>query len=71
MKVGCAAFQTWFWQFNSEKRQLVAEKKKAYNAARSEVYRQERLAEKLVSQARAELGLWSDFGVHDSKRLFW
>lgn len=62
--------QTWFWRFTAQ-RQSVLEKKEKERAAYDIVQGHERHIQSLLSDAKAELGLWSDLGLEEGRRLFW
>ncbi len=62
--------QTWFWRFTTQ-RPIVLEKKAKERAAYAIVRGHERHVDALLSDAKAELGLWSELGLEEGRRLFW
>ena len=63
--------KTWFWWWSPEQRAHVAEKRAAFWAADQVVRAHGRHVNGLVSAAKAELGLWSQLGLDEGRRLFW
>ncbi|KAK9811408.1 hypothetical protein WJX72_003432 [[Myrmecia] bisecta] len=63
--------KVWFWRFRAEHRPTVHEKQKVEAAARAVLVQQEKERDKRISDAKAELGLWSELGLHESRALFW
>ena len=63
--------KTWFWWWNAEKKAAVRERA----AVERELYKVLRLhsrhVDSLVSEAKKELGLWSQLGLDEGRRLFW
>ncbi len=63
--------KTWFWWADRQKRAAVSERKQAERAARAVLRKHEKHIEGLLSQAKAELGLFSELGLEEGRRLFW
>ncbi|KAK9834999.1 hypothetical protein WJX81_003264 [Elliptochloris bilobata] len=65
------AERTWFWFLDAERRRAVKKKKEVERSARARVRELERRRERLLSDAKASLGLWSAAGVDEGRQLFW
>ena len=63
--------KTWFWWAKGQKRAAVGERKQAEREARAVLRKHEKHIEGLLSQAKAELGLFSELGLEEGRRLFW
>ena len=63
--------RTWFWFWSPERRREVRKAKAAERAAYKVARRHDRHVERLVSKAKVELGLWSEAGLQEGRRLFW
>ena len=63
--------KTWFWWADRQKRAAVSEKKGSEREARAVLRKHEKHIEGLLSQAKAELGLFSELGLEEGRRLFW
>jgi len=63
--------KVWFWRFRSEHRARVNEREvpKARALARFQTKQAERNA--LVSQAKASVGIWSAYGIEETRAQFW
>lgn len=61
----------WFWWFNTEQRSIVRKQQKLEAAAAERLAGLQREQARLLSDAKSELGLWSEFGVDEGRRLFW
>lgn len=63
--------KVWFWRFRSEHRARVnkREEKKSVALARFTAKQNEKNA--LVSQAKAAVGIWSPYGIEETKAQFW
>lgn len=63
--------KTWFWWWYAEKKAVVREKAAAEREAYKAVRQHQRHVDRLVSDAKKELGLWSQLGLDEGRRLFW
>ena len=65
------AWQVWFWRFKSDARQKVYKKMDKAKAKRKEFDVYDKESAKKFSDAKAELGVWSEAGVAEGRQLFW
>ena len=63
--------QVWFWRFRAEHRQAVHQRMAVQQERQMVVDAMNRDRDRLVSSAKASLGLWSDAGVGETRRMFW
>lgn len=63
--------QVWFWRFRAEHRQTVYQRMAVQQERQKVVDAMNRDRDRLVSSAKASLGLWSDAGVGETRRMFW
>ena len=63
--------KTWFWWADKQKRAVVRERKAGEKAARKVLQQHEKHIQGLLHKAKAELGLFSEAGVEEGRRLFW
>ena len=63
--------KTWFWWADKQKREAVSKRKQAEREARAVLRNHEKHIEGLLSQAKSELGLFSELGLEEGRRLFW
>ena len=63
--------QVWLWRFRAEHRQTVHQRKAVQQERQKVVDAMNRDRDRLVSSAKASLGLWSDAGVGETRRMFW
>lgn len=63
--------QEWFWRFKPAVRKRVNDKKAKSAEVRKEFAALKKEAEQKFSDAKAELGLWSDAGLAEGRSLFW
>ena len=63
--------QVWFWRFRAEHRQVVHQRMAVQQERQRVVDAMNRDRDRLVSSAKASLGLWSDAGVGETRRMFW
>ena len=63
--------KTWFWWADKQKREAVSKRKQAEREARAVLRKHEKHIEGLLSQAKSELGLFSELGLEEGRRLFW
>jgi hypothetical protein len=63
--------KVWFWRFRSEHRKEVykREEKKSVALARFQKKKNER--HELVRQAKASVGIWSPYGIEETREQFW
>mmetsp|Transcript_89920 Transcript_89920/g.160006 ORF Transcript_89920/g.160006 Transcript_89920/m.160006 type:complete len:303 (-) Transcript_89920:114-1022(-) len=57
----------WFWSCDARCQQAYDQ----YNMARADVDRVEQKRQKIITEARREVGIWSTFGVKDVRNSFW
>jgi hypothetical protein len=65
------ALQVWFWRFRREHRPAVLAKLAVEKEARQRLRELLKQREKIFSDAKASLGVWSQVGVDESRRVFW
>lgn len=65
------SLQVWFWRWREPHRERVLARQPAVDAAKARVEELQTQQEKLFSDAKAQLGLWSEAGVGESRQLFW
>lgn len=65
------SLQVWFWRWREPHRERVLARQPAVDAAKARVEELQARQEKLFSDAKAQLGLWSEAGVGESRQLFW
>ena len=63
--------KTWFWWADAQKRAGVGERKAGEREARKVLQQHEKHIQGLLHRAKAELGLFSEAGVEEGRRLFW
>ncbi|KAK9862020.1 hypothetical protein WJX84_004250 [Apatococcus fuscideae] len=63
--------KVWFWWFRREHRDQVRERQASERKAASAVHAFDQQQKQKISDAKAELGLWSDAGLEESRLLFW
>ena len=59
------------WYFRSKYRAAVNEIKERMAPYEAELGGLERQRSKLEGEARGELGLWSEAGIHEAREVFW
>lgn len=68
--VSSHSLQTWFWQFNQQKRGEVNSLQKERRVLFNEYRKADREARKKMRIAKSNLGVWSESAVHEAKELF-
>lgn len=63
--------KVWFWRWREPYRTKVLEKQPAVDAARARFDVIAKQQEQIFSDAKSQLGLWSEAGVGESRDLFW
>ena len=63
--------KSWFWWFKPEARARVNKAKARESAAAATARQLNRQHERLLSDAKSELGLWSEVGVDEARKSFW
>ena len=63
--------QTWWWYFKSEDRKKVNEIRERMEPFEKELDHLHKERYRLESEARNELGLWSEAGLRETKDVFW
>ncbi|EFN54176.1 hypothetical protein CHLNCDRAFT_135614 [Chlorella variabilis] len=64
-------FKVWFWRFKPEARTEVEARQPAVDAARAVAREIQGRRDKVLREAKAVLGLWSEAGVEEGRELFW
>ncbi|RLN21441.1 hypothetical protein BBJ28_00017967 [Nothophytophthora sp. Chile5] len=63
--------KVWFWRVREPYKTLVYERQPSADKWAAELARAERERENKMTEARAFVGLWSDFGLADVRGRFW
>ncbi len=63
--------KVWFWRWRAAYREHVLEQQPGVDAAWARVAKLKERQERLFSDAKSQLGLWSEAGVGESRDLFW
>ena len=63
--------KTWFWWADRQKREAVRERKETERKTWAVLRKHEKHIDGLLSQAKAELGLFSELGLEEGRTLFW
>jgi len=63
--------QVWFWRFKSDARSRVHKRQAVAAEYRKKFAALDKEAQRKFSDAKAELGLWSDAGIGEGRKLFW
>ena len=63
--------QEWFWRFKPAVRERVNVKKAKSADLQKKFAALEMESQQKFSDAKAELGLWSDAGIGEGRQLFW
>lgn len=63
--------KVWFWRFREPFRSQVHERQRVADQWRHEMDRFDALREAKMKEAKAFVGLWSDFGMADVRARFW
>ena len=63
--------QVWFWRFKSDARAKVHKRQAVAAEYRKKFAVLDKEAQRKFSDAKAELGLWSDAGIGEGRKLFW
>ena len=71
LKANVVGFQVWFWRFRSDARQKVYKKMEKAKALRKDFDVYNKVSQKKYSDAKAQLGVWSEAGVAEGRKLFW
>ncbi len=65
------ALQVWFWRFRSPHNGIVKERLAKQSEAQAAVTKLNRQRAATMSEAKSQLGLWSDAGIEESRQSFW
>ena len=65
------ACQVWFWRFRSPHNEIVRERLAKQSVAQAAVTRLNKHRAAVMSEAKSQLGLWSDAGIEESRETFW
>ncbi|KAL3157429.1 hypothetical protein ABBQ32_011899 [Trebouxia sp. C0010 RCD-2024] len=63
--------KVWFWRFRSPHSEIVKQRLAKQYVAQSALDKLNKQRAALMSEAKSQLGLWSDAGVEESKQTFW
>ncbi|RHY52466.1 hypothetical protein DYB34_005680 [Aphanomyces astaci] len=63
--------QVWFWRFRPEHKAVVDERQAAATHARAKLNHLEDVREAKMREAKAYVGLWSDYGLNEARARFW
>ena len=65
------ARQVWFWRFRSPHNEIVRERLARQSVAQAAVTKLNKERAAVMSEAKSQLGLWSDAGIEESRETFW
>lgn len=63
--------KVWFWRFREPYKTIVPDRQKKADVLQVEVDRLDAIREQKMRQAKAYVGLWSDFGMSEVRQHFW
>lgn len=63
--------KVWFWRFRSPHNGIVKERLTKQSEAQAAVTKLNRQRAAIMSEAKSQLGLWSDAGIEESRQSFW
>ena len=63
--------KVFMWSWRMPYKELVPPRQHVYNQLMKEYRKLQKEQDKLARAAKSELGLWSDFGVTDTREAFW
>jgi len=63
--------KVWFWRFREPHRSIVHERQHAADKWAASLSEAEAVREKQMTDAKALVGLWSDFGLSEARQRFW
>ena len=63
--------QVWFWRFRSPHNEIVKERSKYQSEAQAVVTKLNKQRAAIMSEAKSQLGLWSDAGIEEARASFW
>ena len=63
--------QVWFWRFRSPHNEIVKERSKYQAEAQAVVTKLNKQRAAIMSEAKSQLGLWSDAGIEEARASFW
>ncbi|RHY26705.1 hypothetical protein DYB32_007359 [Aphanomyces invadans] len=66
-----AEAQVWFWRFRPEHRAVVDARQAIATQARTKLNHLDDLREAKMREAKAYVGLWSDYGLNEVRARFW
>ncbi|KAG9406387.1 hypothetical protein AC1031_002705 [Aphanomyces cochlioides] len=70
-EVQLADAQVWFWRFRPEHRAVVHVRQAILDKARVKLDQLEATRDAKMREAKAYVGLWSDYGLDEARRRFW
>lgn len=63
--------KVWFWRFRSPHNEIVRERSKHQSEAQAVVTKLNKQRAAIMSEAKSQLGLWSDAGIEEARASFW
>ena len=63
--------QVWFWRFRSPHNEIVKERMQNQAKAQTVVTNLNKQRAAILSEAKSQLGLWSDAGIEEARDSFW
>lgn len=63
--------QVWFWRFRSPHNEVVRQRLAKQYVAQAALDKLNKQRAAVMSEAKSQLGLWSDAGIEESKDTFW
>ncbi|CAK4465597.1 unnamed protein product [Aphanomyces euteiches] len=63
--------QVWFWRFRPEQRAVVEARQAVVDKARAKLDKLEASRDAKMREAKAYVGLWSDYGLDEARSRFW
>lgn len=63
--------KVWFWRFRSPHNEIVRERLAKQSVAQAALDKLNKQRAAIMSEAKSQLGLWSDAGIEESKETFW
>ena len=64
-------FQVWFWRLRSPHNEIVKERMQTQAKAQAIVTNLNKQRAAILSEAKSQLGLWSDAGIEEARDSFW
>ncbi len=64
-------FQVWFWRFRAPHNAIVRDRLAKQSNAQAVVTKLNKQRAAIMSEAKSQLGLWSDAGIEEARGSFW